>query len=447
MTARQVYEGVLIEMNKVQAPSLLLEDFNYLFNKAINQYVNKRYNIYDTNQQTTDDLRVLKATAILPVTKTSAYGVQGSVISANSLYGATYEVNLPLDYLHILNCICNYRVNKQIKCYDKDTYVQFGAFKLTSDAWSQIINNFYMRPSYKKPYYFIHNVNSNNDGSLPTNPYNEFDMQPTGFGTGTDANISNSVNALFKAYCDKLRSQGYIIDFNTSITNANVEDQTLNLLESQYYIATDAFGVMWCIVYDTSKKEFSLIKDTNTQVYYEQEILITTTGNTKIEVNDEGTLIINGDKVSGQLLLINDQFLKTYGDTTILNGLPRVLKSPMFGDIDLVEKNGIHRYGNASNVRMEIRYGKDDSIFQLENVYIDYLKTPQFIRLTQEQLDLVEDTSQIMEFPDYVCQEIINELTHLMLENASDQQRLQSHVAVSQSIANPAQAQAAASQA
>jgi len=36
MTARQVWEGVLIEMNKTQAPSLLLEDFNYLFNKAIN---------------------------------------------------------------------------------------------------------------------------------------------------------------------------------------------------------------------------------------------------------------------------------------------------------------------------------------------------------------------------------------------------------------------------
>jgi len=36
MTSRQVYEGVLVEMNKVNAPSLLLEDFNYLFNKAIN---------------------------------------------------------------------------------------------------------------------------------------------------------------------------------------------------------------------------------------------------------------------------------------------------------------------------------------------------------------------------------------------------------------------------
>lgn len=47
---------------------MLLEDFNYFINKAVNQYINKKYNIYDINQQSTDDLRVLKATAIIPVT-------------------------------------------------------------------------------------------------------------------------------------------------------------------------------------------------------------------------------------------------------------------------------------------------------------------------------------------------------------------------------------------
>jgi hypothetical protein len=36
MTARQVYEAMLVELNKTEAPSLLLEDFNYFFNKAIN---------------------------------------------------------------------------------------------------------------------------------------------------------------------------------------------------------------------------------------------------------------------------------------------------------------------------------------------------------------------------------------------------------------------------
>lgn len=67
MTAREVWEGMLTELSKVNAPSMLLQDFNYFFNKAINQYINKRYNIYDINQQTTDDLRVLKSQALLDV--------------------------------------------------------------------------------------------------------------------------------------------------------------------------------------------------------------------------------------------------------------------------------------------------------------------------------------------------------------------------------------------
>jgi hypothetical protein len=187
MTARQIYEGVLVEMNKVQAPSMLLEDFNYFINKAINQYINKKYNIYDVNQQATDDLRVLKATMVLKVAKTDKYGPindLGDVVSRNSMFGATYEAFLPEDYLHMLNCICNYKVKKQFKCYDPNTYVQFGATRLTADLWGQILNNFYMKPSYKKPYYYLHNVNpvakadgatDDSDvesyGHVPTNPY------------------------------------------------------------------------------------------------------------------------------------------------------------------------------------------------------------------------------------------------------------------------------------
>lgn len=318
MTARQVYEGVLIELNKVEAPSLLLEDFNYLFNKAVYQYINTRYNIYDINQQTTDDVRVLKATAILPV-KLAADAYTGDdvtgngVIASNALYGATYEVILPSDYLHILNCVCNYKVKKQFKCYNPDSFVQFSARRLTSDLWSQIINNFYMRPMYKRPYFYIHNVNTN--VANPTNPYQ------ASANSGTD------------------------------ITSATASD----------------------------------------------------------------------------------------GTTTVTGGLPKTIK---IGNnaVDAVERSGQIRFGNTSQVRMEIRYGKDTSLFELVNVYIDYLKTPQNIRLTQEQLDLTEDTSQMMEFPDYVCQEIINVLVKLVMENSSDP-RLQTHIPVNTTIANPAQAQ------
>lgn len=68
------------------------------------------------------------------------------------------------------------------------------------------------------------------------------------------------------------------------------------------------------------------------------------------------------------------------------------------------------------------------------------MKTPQFIRLTQDQVDRVIDTSQVLEFPDYVCQEIVNELVKLLMENASDP-RIQTNIPINQTIATPGQDQ------
>ena len=173
MTARQVYEGVLIELNKVQAPSLLLEDFNYLFNKAIYQYINKKYNIYDVNQQTTDDLRVLKATALLTPQRVTDYDSLSLVDEGM----ATYYVDLPSDYLHLLNCICIYNVKKTYKCYNAGDTWRAAATRLTADAYSQVLDNFWLKPTYKRPYYYIHNINKNE--SNPTLPYDP----TTGYGT------------------------------------------------------------------------------------------------------------------------------------------------------------------------------------------------------------------------------------------------------------------------
>ena len=140
---------MLTELSKVNASPLLLKDFNYFFNKAINQYINKRYNIYDVNQQTTDDLRVLKATAVLsPVKATTAplSSLSDLGAGASRLYGATYEIQLPNDYLHILNCICIYKVKKTWKCYDQGDYVQFADRRLKADSWTIVVNDYFNRP-------------------------------------------------------------------------------------------------------------------------------------------------------------------------------------------------------------------------------------------------------------------------------------------------------------
>ena len=300
MTLRQLYQNLLIEMNKVQAAPMLLEDFNYFVNKSVQQYINKKYNVYEINQQSSDDLRVLQTTATLDVTDSNSPNYQ-------------YEVFLPHDYLHLLNCICNFKAMKSHKCIQSGDEFQYKATRLTADLWGQIINNYYMRPTYERPYYYLNNVNVNQD--VPTNP-------PTYDQSGNNTNPQST--------------------------------------------------------------------DMNDRQYDSQN---------------------------------NSNFPRTFtlGQT----------------QVSLIDKPVAHRISNPTRVRLEIRCGKNPD-FKLQSVYIDYLKSPQLLNLTQEQLDLIEDTSQIMEFPDYVCNEIINELTHLIMENSSDQ-RLQTHIPISTSIAPPAQ--------
>lgn len=56
MTFREAYEYALIECNKVKAPTILLEEYVYLFNKAVQQYINSVYNRCEYDQQSSDDL-------------------------------------------------------------------------------------------------------------------------------------------------------------------------------------------------------------------------------------------------------------------------------------------------------------------------------------------------------------------------------------------------------
>ena len=348
---------------------MLLQDFNYFFNKAISQYINKRYNIYDINQQTSDDLRVLKTTAILeanPATQSEPLKALADLGAGKSkLFGATYEVILPSDYLHILNCICLYKVNKKWKCYDAGDYVQFAAKRLTADSWSVIVNDYYNRPLPERPYFYIHNININN--TLPTNPIT--DTNPN----GTD---------LSSEYIGSPK-------------------------EIQYYLISDK------VINST------VVVKAGTRVYVKDGI---------VYKEDTYTTKIEGATMDDL--------------STKKSNFPRTIKlgKPDSRTVSTVERDTGTRYGNASNVRMEIRYGHDDSVFKLEKVFIDYIKSPQTIRLTQEQVNLTEDTSQIMEFPDYVCDQIINELTMLVMENTADP-RLQTNPIVTQSIANPAQQQ------
>lgn len=157
MTERDLYDAALIEINKLEAPSMLLEDYNYFINKAIQQYINKVYNRYEINQQATDDLRVLKISTSLVI---NSYKNTGLPNEKNYYFAV-----LPQNYLHMLNCVVKFDLNNisDNNCVDNsfgsnNAYV---ARKLTSDIYPTIINNAYFKPSYKTPYYNVSFIDKN----------------------------------------------------------------------------------------------------------------------------------------------------------------------------------------------------------------------------------------------------------------------------------------------
>ena len=283
MTARQVWEGMLTELSKVNAPSMLLEDFNYFINKAINQYINKRYNIYDINQQTTDDLRVLKATAILDVNESKKANTAIGQLSdlgagLSKLFAGTYETTLPSDYLHILNCSCEFTGKN--KCGKYTTY--YPANKINTNEWAQVKRNYYLKPSVENPYFYIMNLDD--------------------------------------------------------------------------------------------------------------------------PVDVAASAVVNGVTLTGRS---NKEDKQKYAGNDI-------------------------RYGNAVQPVMRIVYG-DDNSHKLNKVYVDYLRTPIYYSLSEDEIDAVEDNSQVIEFPDDVVYRIIDRVVNLILENNSNP-RIQTHHAVNQSV-------------
>lgn len=405
MTSKQIYEATAIELSKVQAPALKLYEFNYFFNQAIRQFVNKVYNVYDVNQQTTDDLRVLKATATLQPTIADSTGNK----AIDYLRGATYFVDMPDDYLHLLNCICLFDVNKRKDCWNAGDVMVVGATKLTADSWSSVVDDVYNQPTKKRPYYYVHNQN--------------------------DIDVAN----------------GEVTAQNSELpTNASTDQlHTLTWSDGTTPAKTD---------YTFAKQVLQYSKDQdNASVQSIQANLASTTA-----LEALGTIVPSGDpgciKLTAEATRITaanaavskDRFLDMLYDfihvaDVATGGTSNFARTFDFDGSDptgddrnaAIEKPAGSRYANSSRVKVEIRCGRDKSnIFSLSAVQIDYVKAPQFINLTQEQLDSDEDISQVMEFPDYVNQEIVNELVNLVMRKVNDPS-LQAHMQMTQSIARP----------
>ena len=220
---------------------------------------------------------------------------------------------MPIDYLHLLNCVCIYYVAKQKDCWDAGSYIEIPATRLTADSWSQIVTDIYNRPSPMKPYYYIHNQNnSTNNEMLPTDPIKE--VSDLGMPDGTD------LGGLYK-----VTSNGY--------AETTVGSDKYYSFNGNIYTTTGTF--------DPANPGQALSGESLTAAI------------AAISGTDATTVMVYPDPI--------DTVAK---ENTEGSNFQRTFKLDLDGDgtaetnVSLVEKPIGLRAGNTSNVRMEIRYGK-----------------------------------------------------------------------------------------
>ena len=97
-------------------------------------------------------------------------------------------------------------------------------------------------------------------------------------------------------------------------------------------------------------------------------------------------------------------------------------------------KDNGDRTAHQFTVNIEIHSGNSDWV--LDKIYITYIKAPMYVSMTEEEVLNIVDETQVLEFPDYICYEIINLFVKLIMENISDP-RLQTNMPVNQTIAIP----------
>lgn len=162
MTERVAYESVLRELRKVKAPHVHLEDFNYYFNKGVQEFINEQYNIFETTQQTTDALSCITSFVEFLFIPNNRISISGnsivSVPSISYIQGSRYnskfvQVNLPADYMHLLNCVTDVKANFNYKCHAAGYIHSLGSRKLNADSAANVIDNAWLKPDFKRTFY------------------------------------------------------------------------------------------------------------------------------------------------------------------------------------------------------------------------------------------------------------------------------------------------------
>lgn len=381
MTALDLYNATLIELNKVNAPTFTVEQFNYFVNKAIQAYIDQRYSFYAVNQQLTDDLRVLL----------SVYHAF-SLEKLNNDSGQVVRHWEQIDEGGLYKTALIYVTS--IEGFNVGTEIQFEGFSETF-----IITELISTPG-----------GAGNWTSIRISPYLIFGVSGSGIAIpagavyediGADpADPQIRMNLLLGAKILFVHKSFKITD---SPSGGKLATFTIGL--RNYYHAL-AVRTYWTdlrehVNRDITGCDYTKIKAMS-RMYPAKRLTY------DMLANIESNAYLRPMYRQPYYLLHNHPF--------------------NFGTLNLDDTND----GFQNSPQVEVHLGTVPKGLTLEMVEFDYLKLPETVALTEEEVYVNDiDTSQLLEWPDYLNSEILKNLVSYFLENTANP-RMQSFVHLQQ---------------
>ena len=224
-----------------------------------------------------------------------------------------------------------------------------------------------------RPYYYIHNINKQNE--LPTNIYDSVsDVGTDQYSVSQDKYIVNPLHLYFE-----------IGDNNIAIPKSNVtimyDALKAKLTSMNISYNANEITTIYPIKYTDGNRH--LYFSINNIAYYMWLDVDNLNDLTLFSASENPQNPGSGNAnryIDLQIIKVSESTTEFPRQTSL------VLPNNSNGSIttSLVQKDAYLRASNPSKVRCEIRYGKDSSVYQLKQVVIDYIKSPQNIRLTQQ---------------------------------------------------------------
>lgn len=332
MTVREVYEAVLVEINKVNAATFSTEEFNYVLNKAILGYTNERYNFFAVNQQLSDDLRVLQKHVVYNYNKT-ADNTTRTDATYNPIRGKVYSAGGSGTQLKV-SSVTDLKTGDRVKFTPAGTPVTITA--VDADAY---------------PYEVTFS------GSVAAVP------------VGSLIYLETPNVAIVEDYEDVEVADGHI---------------TMTLPSSDY------LHILSCRTFWKGMKP-----------------------------NGQSAYLVYGAKrmtFDIQNVIQNNVYLRPAFNRPYFMLQDNVMNAGIDKITDLADYRAYH-----NKPQFDVYVGKPNPTAVLDKIRIDFIKNPELIILNDIDIFTAgKDTSQVLEFPDYLKNEIVLRVSQYILENMRD---------------------------